>query len=158
MQNKKIEIYTDGSCLGNPGPGGWGAIILEDGVDKPIDKISGNESDTTNNRMEMTAVIEALRYIHENNLQTYYIKIYSDSNLIVKTINEGWKRKANLDLWEEIDSLNEEIEADYIWVKGHNNLKWNEAVDKLAMQCAIKAQKSTSKIAGKQYGSQKKLF
>lgn len=161
MQKKIIEIFTDGSCIGNPGPGGWGAVILEKdnkGKDKPIIKIKGGQSETTNNRMEMIAVIEALRFIHENNLQMADIILHSDSNLIVKTLNEGWKRKANIDLWEEIDTLNEELSVEYKWVKGHANNKWNEEVDKLALQEATKVKQSSSKIKGRHYGSQKKLF
>jgi ribonuclease HI len=161
MQKKVIEIFTDGSCIGNPGPGGWAAVILEKdnkGIQKPITKLKGGQSETTNNRMEMIAVIEALRFIHENNLQIADIILHSDSNLIVKSLNEGWKRKANIDLWEEIDTLNEELSVEYVWVRGHNKNKWNEEVDRLALQEATKAKQSSGKIKGREYGSQKKLF
>jgi len=137
-----IEVYTDGSCKGNPGPGGWAAIFLKNNKsEKPFQKVKGNQPDTTNNRMEMTAVIEALRYLHENNYQQHDVILYSDSNLIVQTLNQGWKRKANLDLWEELDHLNEELQVQYVWIKGHANNKWNEEVDKIALAEAIKAAK-----------------
>lgn len=158
MQGKVIEIYTDGSCRGNPGPGGWGAILLEKDSKKPFETVKGHESDTTNNRMEMIAVIEALRYLHENHMQNMDVILHSDSNLIVKTLNEGWKRKANLDLWEELDELNEELSVKFIWIRGHNNHKWNEEVDRIALAEATKAKKSPNKIKGKEYGKQKKLL
>ena len=136
-----IEIYTDGSCKGNPGPGGWAVILLKKNADKPFKFIKGHEKHTTNNRMEMTAIIEALRFLHENNYQQHDISIFSDSNLIVQTLNSGWKRKANIDLWEELDHLNEELQVNYIWVKGHHVNKWNRECDKLAVNEAIKASK-----------------
>lgn len=137
-----IEVYTDGSCKGNPGPGGWAAIILKNKNEKPFAVIKGREKDTTNNRMEMIAVIEALRYMHENLLQQRDITLYTDSNLVVQTLNQGWKRKANLDLWEELDELNEELNVNYVWVRGHANNKWNEKCDVLAFSEATKASRS----------------
>jgi len=134
-----IEIYTDGSCKGNPGPGGWAAIILKNKSEKPFIVVKGREKNTTNNRMEMIGVIEALRVIHENLLQQKDITLYTDSNLIVQTLNQGWKRKANLDLWEELDELNEELNVTYVWVRGHANNKWNEKCDSLAFSEATKA-------------------
>jgi ribonuclease HI len=135
-----ITIFTDGSCKGNPGPGGWAAIILKN-KEKIISK--GREEKTTNNRMEMTAVIEGLRYVHENHLQKNKIQIFSDSNLIVETINKNWKRKANLDLWEELDELNEEMDVSYAWVKAHHTNALNNEVDKIANQEAEKAKQKT---------------
>ena len=88
-----ILIYTDGSCLSNPGPGGWAAIIL-DGESKMI--LKGGEKNTTNNRMEMMAVISGLESVANNDDVT----IYSDSKYVINSITLGWKRKANLDLWE----------------------------------------------------------
>lgn len=138
-----IHIYTDGSCKGNPGPGGWAAIVLKHENDtKPWMTVKGNTAQTTNNRMEMVAVIEGLRTIHENHLQQHEIKLFSDSNLIVQTLNKGWKRKANLDLWEELDELDEELDVNYEWVKGHHTNKWNNHADKLALAEAVRAAKS----------------
>ncbi len=138
---KTIRIFTDGSCIGNPGPGGWAAILFEENKEKPTTILRGNEYDTTNNRMEMIAVIEALRYIHENHLQQNMISLHSDSGLIVNTLNLGWKRKANLDLWEELDNLNEELDVDFIWVRGHASNKWNNECDKIALSESSKAKK-----------------
>ncbi len=137
-----IVVFTDGSCKGNPGPGGWAAILLKKNTDKPFKVIKGRESDSTNNRMEMFAIIEALRFLYENDFQCDDITLYSDSNLIVQTLNQGWKRKANLDLWEELDHLNEELQVRYIWVKAHHANHWNNEVDKLALAEATKASKS----------------
>ncbi len=137
-----IEVYTDGSCKGNPGPGGWAAILLKKNNNKPFKVIKGHESDSTNNRMEMSAIIEALRFLYENDFQQEDITVYSDSNLIVQTLNRGWKRKANIDLWEELDHLNEEMQVEYIWVKAHHTNHWNNECDKLALSEATKASKS----------------
>jgi len=141
MAEKKIIIYTDGSCKGNPGPGGWSALIFKKNTTKPDVILSGAEAKTTNNRMEMTAVVEALRHIHENHLQSSFITLYSDSSLVIKTLTEGWKRKANVDLWEELDLLNEELEVDYQWVRGHNKNRWNEECDRIAYGEAEKISK-----------------
>jgi len=138
MKNN-LRIFTDGSCKGNPGPGGWAAILLEHNGEKPIAILKGNEPDTTNNRMEMIAMIEALRFINENHLQQSAITLYSDSSLIVKTIIHGWKKKANRDLWEELDNLNEELNVDYVWVEGHASNKWNNECDKIAVKESAKA-------------------
>ncbi|MEK7085698.1 MAG: ribonuclease H [Patescibacteria group bacterium] len=132
----KIEIYTDGSCLGNPGPGGWGVIILDG------DNLSGGESETTNNRMEMTAIIKALEWVHKKSgiksseLNNCNIIIYSDSNLIIQTLNQGWKRKANTDLWAQIDKLRAWLNISWVWVKAHHTNKNNNQVDKLAFDAA----------------------
>lgn len=136
-----IEAFTDGSCKGNPGPGGWCAILLKKNISKPFKILRGRETATTNNRMEMTAVIEALRFLHENDFQREDVILYTDSNLIVQTLNRGWKRKANLDLWEELDHLNEELQVEYVWIKGHANNKWNGECDRLAVAEASRAAK-----------------
>lgn len=136
-----IEIYTDGSCKGNPGPGGWAVTFLKQGAKRPFAVLHGNTTRTTNNRMEMLAVIEALHYIHDNNLQEKTILLYSDSNLVVQTINQGWKRKKNLDLWKQFDKLNQDLNVTYEWVKGHAENYWNEETDKLAFREARKAEK-----------------
>ncbi len=129
-----VEIYTDGSCKGNPGPGGWGAIVLNKKTQKPVAILKGREKNTTNNRMEMVAVIEALRYIVTNKLQSENIVLYCDSNLVVQTLMKGWKRKANLDLWEEMDELNEELDVSFFWIKGHSRHYWNNECDKIAQK------------------------
>lgn len=141
MQNTKIEIYTDGSCLGNPGPGGWGVIILLVQNGREI-LLSGGELHTTNNRMEMTAMIGALEWLHGNLMKDEITKsnitIYSDSNLLISTLNLGWKRKANLDLWTELDRLRFGLSINWVWVKAHATNKLNNRVDKLALAAAIK--------------------
>jgi ribonuclease HI len=138
MENLKIEIYTDGSCVGNPGPGGYGVIILND---KNEIKLSGGEKSTTNNRMEMMAMIKALEWIKENGLIENEIIIYSDSNLLIQTLNQGWKRKANLDLWEKLDKLRAWLNINWVWVKAHATNKYNNQADELALSEA-KKQKS----------------
>lgn len=147
-KENKIEIYTDGSCLGNPGPGGWGVLILinDDKSIKNIAQFSGSEPQTTNNRMEMIAIIKALQWLHENfkpaELQNLQITIYSDSSLLISTLNLGWKRKANLDLWQQIDKLRAWLNIKWNWVKAHAANKHNNHVDKLALAAATKAKKS----------------
>ena len=145
--NKKISIYTDGSCHGNPGPGGWCAIVLEEQKGKLVQvaALKGHETDTTNNRMEMIAAIEGLRYIHEQKLLTADVTLYSDSSLVINTLMKGWKRKANKDLWEELDEMNEELNVQYEWVKGHAKNKWNNECDKYANLEAGKAEKIIKK-------------
>lgn len=138
---EKIEIYTDGSCKGNPGPGGWAVIFLKPEATKPFAVLHGNTKQTTNNRMEMMAVIEAIRYIQNNGLQEKGITLYSDSNLVVQTINQGWKRKKNVDLWEQFDTLNKGMNITYEWVKGHAENHWNERTDKLALSEAERSAK-----------------
>ena len=141
MHVKKIKIFTDGSCLGNPGPGGWAAILFEGEAKRPHAVLKGGEAETTNNRMEMIAVIEALRFIHENHLQQCLVTLFSDSTLVVKTLTLGWKRKKNLDLWEELDELNEELSVEYVWVEGHAANRWNNRCDEIALAEAAKAKK-----------------
>ena len=137
MQIQKIEVYTDGSCLGNPGPGGWAAIILENGenTDSTRHEVSGGEKDTTNNRMEMMAVIEALKKIreqHPDTIQNIKIHFFIDSNLIVQTMKVGWKKKKNLDLWAEIEKLSAWLDITWEWVKAHHENELNNQVDQLA--------------------------
>ena len=135
---KEITIYTDGSCLGNPGPGGWAAIIL-DKEDRT--EIAGGEKDTTNNRMEMMAVIEALKHLHtkhKDNLTKQQIHFYIDSNLIVQTLNSGWKKKKNQDLWAEIEKLTAWLNIKWEWVKAHHKDEQNNKVDELAFKEAKK--------------------
>jgi len=136
--DQQIIVYTDGSCLGNPGPGGWAAIMLQ-GDDRK--EISGGEKDTTNNRMEMMAVIESLKDLHKTHkedLQKIPIQFYIDSNLIVQTLNAGWKKKKNQDLWAEIEKLTAWMNIKWDWVKAHHENKLNNEVDELAFKAANK--------------------
>ena len=137
-----IEIYTDGSCLTNPGSGGWAAIINNDGN---IKKISGNEKETTNNRMELLAPINALKEIDSNS----QIIIYTDSQYVKrgitewinKWINNNWQtsKKGNVknkDLWIELYNLNKSLDVKWNWVKAHAGNPMNEEVDLLAKKAA----------------------
>ncbi len=125
-----IDIYTDGSCLGNPGPGGWGAVIVE--KNNTIE-ICGKEIDTTNNRMEISAVIMGLEYTKEYQR----IKIFSDSQYVINTMTKNWKRKANIDLWEKLDELVSKREVLWEWVRGHEGNFYNEKAHNLAYKSAM---------------------
>ena len=125
-------IYTDGSCLGNPGPGGWGAIVEHDGQS---DSLSGGEPKTTNNRMEITAAIKGL----EATPPGATVAVYSDSEYVVKTMTKGWKRNANRDLWEQLDRAANARNVDFKWVRGHAGHPQNEEADRLAV-AAMQAQ------------------
>ena len=134
-----VSIYTDGACSGNPGPGGWGAVIISDGVEH---ELSGSNPSTTNNRMELTAVISALQAIESQD----NIKLMSDSKYVCSAINNGWldnwvkngwktaskKPVLNKDLWEELLVLLRDRKVDFSWVKGHHGNKYNERCDALA--------------------------
>ncbi len=147
MKKKEVEIYTDGACLGNPGPGGWGALLrMQQKNGQWIEKVlSGAEPDTTNNRMELMAVIEALRALKE----PCFIVLTSDSQYVLKGITEwieGWKRKAwktasgkpvkNQDLWQDLSIQEQRHEIQWCWVKGHAGHEMNERVDNLAREAA----------------------
>ena len=132
-----IEIYTDGACLNNPGPGGWGAIILEKGKKNAI---GGNEKKTTNNRMELTAVIEGLKKISKNTP----VKIFSDSTYVINTMTKNWKRNKNKDLWNLLDNQVLDRKIEWQWVKGHAGNQFNEEADRIAYNEAIKIQKQTA--------------
>lgn len=133
-----IKVYTDGACKGNPGQGGWGALILENDVKR---EIYGGESNTTNNRMELMAVIRALELLKEQN----DITVYTDSTYVQKGISEwiiNWKRNGwkssnkksvkNKDLWVELDNLNDLMSVKWQWIKGHAGHSGNERADYLA--------------------------
>ena len=136
---KKVEIFTDGSSLGNPGPGGWCAILRYKGHEKII---SGGEDYTTNNRMELKAVIEGLRALKE----PCEVEIYSDSNYVVKAVNEwldGWVKKnfknvKNEDLWREYINISKEHKVHLNWIKAHAGHRENEICDKIAKDEAEK--------------------
>ena len=136
---KKVDIYTDGACRGNPGRGGWGAVLVYNGREK---ELSGGERETTNNRMELTAAIESLKMLKE----PCEVTLYSDSKYLIDAITKGWVyswkakgwRKAdkspalNVDLWEEVLALLEIHKVTFVWVKGHDGHAYNERCDKLA--------------------------
>lgn len=140
---KRIEIFTDGACLGNPGAGGWGVILRYNQVEK---EISGGEPDTTNNRMELTAVISALEALKE----TCNITLYTDSRYVMDGIEKwifswkqnGWKtanKKSavkNVELWQKLDELQAKHQIRWVWVKGHDGHPENERCDALARQAA----------------------
>jgi len=132
----KIQIYTDGSSKGNPGPGGWAFVVLHDGKTK---KASGGESATTNNRMEIMAAIEALKWVKKNHADAK-IDLFSDSTLLIKTMSGEFKSKKNLDLWRELSGLAEGLDIEWNWVKGHASDKYNNMCDKLAQEAADKVE------------------
>ena len=137
---KTVEIYTDGACSGNPGPGGWGAILRYAGREK---ELSGGEAMTTNNRMELTAVIAALEALKES----CAVELWSDSKYVVDALSLGWAEKwrangwkkpdkktaLNPDLWEKLLTLAAEHEMHYHWVKGHADNEYNNRCDALAV-------------------------
>lgn len=133
-----IDIFTDGSSLGNPGPGGYAAILRYGQKEKIV---KGGEAHTTNNRMEIRAVIEALQNIKN---KATPIRISSDSTLLVSTMTKGWKKKENLDLWKELEKLVKGRMIEWIWVKGHAGHKENNRVDMLAVSEAKKMQKKAN--------------
>ncbi|MFA5842144.1 MAG: ribonuclease H [Candidatus Gracilibacteria bacterium] len=146
-----ITIHTDGSCLGNPGPGGWAAII-KIGAKKV--EIKGGESESTNNRMEIKAMVEALRWVKKNHSKPWpSIELFSDSTLLVKTLNEGWKRKTNQDLWAQLDEAREGLKVKIEWVKGHANNPMNERCDVLAVSEAGKIARAKKPPRGGEYRS-----
>lgn len=125
-----IQIYTDGSCLPN-GVGGWGFIIVPStNTNNTEYQVCGAHDNTTNNRMELQAVIEALSFDLISNLTHY--KFYTDSKLTMNCAKGEWKRNANLDLWSIYDSVSKGKRIEWEWVKAHNNNYYNEQVDKLA--------------------------
>lgn len=133
-----ITIYTDGSSLGNPGPGGYSALILDRKTEKII---KGGEKYTTNNRMEMMAIITALEWVKKNT-PAANIQLYSDSNLLIQSLNKNWKRKKNLDLWQRLDAARKDLQATFHWIKGHANHQHNNRCDRIAVEEARKWQRS----------------
>ena len=140
---KKVEIYTDGACRGNPGKGGWGAILVYCGIEK---ELSGGEAETTNNRMELSAVIAALNALKE----PCEVTLTTDSQYVVNAIEKGWLeswqskgwRKSdrgavlNVDLWQKLVVLLDKHTVNFVWVRGHNGHPYNERCDKLATDFA----------------------
>ncbi|KGF72896.1 hypothetical protein DO97_04125 [Neosynechococcus sphagnicola sy1] len=124
-----VVIYTDGACKGNPGPGGWAAILR---YGDHTQEISGGAAATTNNRMEMMAAIQALQSL----TRPCQVRLHTDSQLLVNTMTRNWKRKANLDLWAELDRLAATHQVEWTWVKGHGSDPWNIRADELAVKAA----------------------
>ena len=135
---KKVTMYTDGACSGNPGPGGWGVILTSAGVEK---EMFGGEPETTNNRMEMMAVIAGAEALKQN----CAVSIYTDSTYVMKGMTEwvaGWKKRGwktaskqpvkNVDLWQRLEKALEPHEVSWNWVKGHSGDAGNERADELA--------------------------
>ncbi len=135
---KEVTVYTDGACSGNPGPGGWAAVLCYGAAKK---ELSGGERETTNNRMELTAVIRALEALRERCAVT----VYTDSQYISRALNEGWLSKwkaagftkkgglKNAELWRALDGLLQEHEVTFRWVKGHAENELNNRCDALAV-------------------------
>ncbi len=137
---KNVEIYTDGACSGNPGKGGWGAVLVYGAKEK---EISGADADTTNNRMELTAVIEALNALKE----PCNVTLTTDSKYVCDAVNKewvyswkknGWKKAGkkpalNIDLWEKLLALLDIHNVTFVWVRGHNGHPYNERCDTLAV-------------------------
>lgn len=136
---KAVTIYTDGACSGNPGPGGWAAILSYKGVEK---EISGGEPETTNNRMELTAVIRALELLKES----CAVDVYTDSQYVSKAITEGWLKKwkaagftkkgglKNAEMWKTMDELLSRHQVTFHWVKGHAENEFNNRCDQMAVK------------------------
>jgi ribonuclease H len=145
---KHVEIYTDGACKGNPGPGGWSAVIVYGGAEK---ELSGGEAATTNNRMELIGAISGLGALKE----PCEVTLYSDSKYLVDAVNLGWARSwksrgwvkadkkpaLNKDLWQKLLELLEIHKVTFIWVKGHAGHSYNERCDRLAVAEAERYQK-----------------
>ena len=138
MTDDGVEIYSDGACRGNPGPGGWGVLLRSRGTEK---ELWGGEADTTNNRMELTAVIRALEALKRPSR----VRLYTDSQYVQKGISQWirqWKRRGwrtadrkpvkNIDLWQRLDELAAVHEVEWHWVRGHAGHVENERADRLA--------------------------
>lgn len=139
MMAQAVEIYTDGACSGNPGPGGWGVLLRAGEIEK---ELSGGEKMTTNNRMELMAAISGLEAL----TRPSEVKLYTDSQYVQKGVTEwlpgwikrGWKTAdkkpvKNADLWQRLDAARQKHKVDFIWVRGHNGHPENERVDQLAV-------------------------
>lgn len=138
MSDEVVDVFSDGACRGNPGPGGWGIVLRTRGGEK---ELWGGESATTNNRMELMAVIRALESLESRSR----VRVYTDSQYVQKGISEwihGWKRKnwmtsgktpvKNVDLWKRLDELRGKHDVQWLWVKGHAGHPENERADRLA--------------------------
>lgn len=129
---QRITIYTDGACSGNPGPGGYTAILVAQDSRGNVVKerqIVGGAKNTTNNRMEITAVIEGLKAL----TRPTEVTVVTDSKYVMNTVTEGWKRKKNHDLWQQLDELTTQHQVSWEYVKGHAGHEYNERCDRLAV-------------------------
>ena len=140
MELKTVHLYTDGACSGNPGPGGWGAVLIYGEARK---ELSGGERDTTNNRMELTAAIRGLQALRE----PCRVILTSDSRYLVDAVTKGWLRSwqrrgwkkagndpvLNVDLWQQLLPLLEQHQVEFVWVKGHAGHPENECCDRMAV-------------------------
>ncbi len=144
---KTVEIFTDGACSGNPGPGGWGALLRMGDAEK---ELSGGENPTTNNRMELTAAIKGLEALTRPST----VKLYTDSQYVQKGITEwlpGWLKRnwktadnkpvKNADLWQRLNEAKSKHNVQFIWVRGHNGHPENERADRLAVAAISRLQK-----------------
>ena len=141
MTMKKVDIFTDGACSGNPGPGGWGAVLRCGTAEK---ELSGGEKSTTNNRMELTAVISALSALK----QPCIVTLCSDSKYVIDAVTKGWakswqknnwiksdkKPALNADLWERLLALLDQHDVSFVWIKGHAGHPENERCDQMAVE------------------------
>ena len=145
----RIEIWTDGACSGNPGPGGWGALLKWNGHEK---ELWGGEADSTNNRMELTAAIEALNALKKRSI----VILHTDSTYVKDGLTKwmfgwkknGWKTAAkkpvkNKDLWQALDEANQRHDVDWRWVRGHDGDEGNERADELARRGSAEAAAKT---------------
>lgn len=145
MERKTVHLYTDGACSGNPGPGGWGAVLIYGEARK---ELSGGERDTTNNRMELTAAIRGLQALRE----PCRVILTSDSRYLVDAVTKGWLRSwqrrgwkkagndpvLNVDLWQLLLPLLEQHQVEFVWVKGHAGHPENERCDRMAVAESMK--------------------
>jgi ribonuclease HI len=141
MAKDLVSMYTDGAARGNPGPGGYGVVLLYKGHRR---ELSAGYRLTTNNRMELLAVIVGLEALKRKNLK---VKIYSDSRYVVDAVNKGWltdweakgfNKKKNPDLWRRFLIVSQGFDIEFIWVKGHANIPENERCDQLAVEASLK--------------------
>lgn len=143
-----FKIYTDGSCHGNPGPGGWAFIVLKEDLIQFQE--SGSMKNTTNNQMELSAAIKGIEYILKSNTDSN-IKLFTDSKYVIDGINSwihGWKKNnwktasrqpvKNIELWKQLDDLVKRVTIEWVWVKGHSGEVMNEKVDQLANSAALR--------------------
>jgi ribonuclease HI len=130
LSHQNYLVYGDGSCIGNPGRGGWGVVLRD--PDGGVLEFNGHDPSTTNNRMELTAAIEGLRQTPPES----HVVLRSDSQYVVKTITDGWKRKANQDLWRMLDAELDARTVRFEWVRGHDTDPINNRADELALMGA----------------------
>lgn len=138
-----VIVYTDGACSGNPGPGGWAALLMPEDDETDVDQHTGGDPQTTNNRMELMAALKALESLEEPT----HVQLHTDSAYLSRAFNDGWldnwkqngwrtsskKPVKNKDLWQALDAQNERHQVEWIWVKGHADNKFNNYADSLAV-------------------------